>query len=321
MKKLFYLSFTVLALLFSSSFIACSDDDDNPPAPDTELKKLIEGLEEMGNVSEFTNVLKSVDGIEIGTDGVTIFAVADATAEKSGEGEEVTKDNIKRHIIEGTPELTDSLVVKSISGEYVAIVVEEDGSISVNGVLMSSANATKVGQNNVYVMEAGLPEADIFETSFSVLECNEEWAEGTDEKLASKGSLVQVYKLQDEQYMLMDSVRTDADGKATLKHLISGDVYYKVEKAVDESSMKTSFRQKYLVLGLFTTQEQLDDAPVYDTKTNLDAIKLGSLRIADITGDGTINASDVVESGYLKVNKEEESTEVTIVSDTYGVSE
>lgn len=325
MKKLFYLSITALALLFTS--VACSDDDDyTPPPQDTQLEKIIKELEKMGNVDDFTSILKDVEELEIGDEAVTVFAVKDAAAESSAKqdgdepGEDVTADNIKRHIVKGTYELTDSLLLKSVSGEPVVITLDDQDQVYVNGVLMESAEPTKVGESQIYVMAAGLPEAETFESTFSVFECNEEWADGADEKIASKDAVIKIYALEEDEYVLIDTVVTDADGKATIKHLESGDFFYTVVKKEGDNIQKTPLRDNYLVLGLFTLQSQIDEAD-YETETYLDNIELGSLRIADLDGDGKVNASDKIESGYLTTNKEAELTEVTLVSADYGKPE
>lgn len=325
MKKLFYLSITALALLFTS--VACSDDDDyTPPPQDTQLEKIIKELEKMGNVDDFTSILKDVEELEIGDEAVTVFAVKDAAAESSAKqdgdepGEDVTADNIKRHIVKGTYELTDSLLLKSVSGEPVVITLDDQDQVYVNGVLMESVEPTKVGESQIYVMAAGLPEAETFESTFSVFECNEEWADGADEKIASKDAVIKIYALEEDEYVLIDTVVTDADGKATIKHLESGDFFYTVTKTEGDNIQKTPLRDNYLVLGLFTLQSQIDEAD-YETETYLDNIELGSLRIADLDGDGKVNASDKIESGYLTTNKEAELTEVTLVSADYGKPE
>ena len=77
-----------------------------------------------------------------------------------------------------------------------------------------------------------------------------------------------------------------------------------------------------MVIGLFTTQAQIDEAPAYATGVeSLDNLKLGSLKLKDKNPFNTIASNDVVDYGFLKVDDVAHSTELVIVSPTYGVEE
>lgn len=319
MKKLIYLSFATLAMLFST--VSCSDDDDDPlpPAPpaNTELKKVIEKLEGMDGFTEFTKVLKETDGIDVGDDVITVFAVKDATTpEKETAEEGISKENIKHHIVKGTYDLTklisDSLVVKGIDDKPIAIT-QKDGKVYINDVLMEGA-ATEVEKNLIYGVEKVIPVVDIKEytANFTVYEANEEWAEGAKEKDLSKEAMIRFYTYFNDNFRCIDSVATNEEGKAVYKHFRYQNLFYTVDKGA-----KTQLRDNYLVIGLFTTQEQLDKAPEYKTGTNLDDLKLGSLMISDIDGDGTINEKDKVESPYMEVDNSAKNTDLFIVSADY----
>ena len=76
-------------------------------------------------------------------------------------------------------------------------------------------------------------------------------------------------------------------------------------------------RNDYQVIGIFTSQEELDAAPEYKTGTSLDTLKLGALMIADINNDKVIDEQDKIASGYLKIDSALDNTDVVIVSSSY----
>ncbi|EGJ99436.1 hypothetical protein [Dysgonomonas gadei] len=335
MKKLFYLSFVAAALLFTS--VACSNDDDpTPPPAKTQLEEVLGKLGEMENVGDFTNILKGVKSEDLGTEALTVFAVADQTQEpapesakapkegeegEGGDDTDVTAENITRHIVKGTfdfpAEEGDEVIIESVKGDPLRIA-KKDGKIWVNDVEVTSASATDAGLSKIYVVASVIPVVDIpkFTANFVVYAANEEWAEGAAEKAVTEGAKITFFELKGEEYVKVDSVATDAEGKAAFDHFNSEGLFYNVEQ-----EGKTSFRDGYMVVGLFTTQEQIDEAPEYKTETALDKLGLGSLRIADMDGDGVIDEKDKVASGYLPVDNAAESTDLFIVSDTYKAGE
>ncbi|WP_029902360.1 fasciclin domain-containing protein [Prevotella sp. 10(H)] len=329
MKKLFYLSFATLAMLFST--VSCSDDDETPPPPPpakTQLEEVIEKLGTIEDVTKFTEVLKNVDGANLGEDALTVFAVKDKTEEpapKAEEGEEeeeteVTKDNITRHIVKGDVTFPategENIIVESVKGDPVKLTMK-DGKVLVNDVALESTSATEAGKSKIYVVATVLPDLDIpeFKASYTVYEANEEWTGGVAEKVVSENAKITFYVLDGEEYKEVGSVATDKDGKAAFEHYYEEGLLYKVEK-----EGKTSLRDNYLLVGLFTTLEQIEEAPEYKTETALDKVALGSLRVADIDGDNIIDEKDKV-ADYLSVDNEAENTDLFIVSATYKAEE
>lgn len=328
MKKLFFLSFATLAMLFSTT--SCSDDDGTPiPVNETELQKVIDKLGEVDNVSQFTKVLSNASDINIGDEALTVFAVKDTVDQNAvlKEGEDSIKEtindtNIKRHIVKGTLNLStlpsDSLVLQSIDGTSL-VVSAKDGKVYVNGVLMASTTPTEVSKSLIYVMDEVLPTSDVpvVTSQFTVYEANEDWSDGADEKVASESAKIKLFKKEVDgdnvNYTVVDSILTDKDGKASLNYYTADALFYTVEKEA-----KTSFRDSYILTGLFTSQEQLDNAPKYETGTALDDLKLGALKVADINGDAVINESDKVEPAYIEVDKTSENIESFIVSPDYN---
>lgn len=330
MKKLFYLSFVAVALLFTS--VACSNDDHpTPPPAKTQLEEVLDKLGEMENVGDFAKILKNVKSDDLGTEALTVFAVANKAQEPAPqkaqtpeEGEEetdITVENITRHIVKGTFDLPaedgDEIIKESVKGDPLRIA-KKDGKILINDIEMTSTTATDAGLSKIYVVASVIPVVDIpaFTANFVVYAANEEWAEGAAEKTETEGAKIIFFELKGEEYVKVDSVATDAEGKAAFEHFYSKGLFYKVEQ-----EGKTSFRDGYMVLGLFTTQEQIDEAPEYKTETALDKLELGSLRIADMNGDNVIDEKDKVASGYLPVDNDAESTSLFIVSDTYKAGE
>ncbi len=317
MKKFFYLSIAMLTLVFSS--VACSDDDDPKIENNKELKQVISKLETMKGVTDFTQVLKSTDGIDVGTGSITVFAVEDKTESTLSADGAITKDNIVRHIATGIHSLPksdkDTVIIKAINKESIKLTMK-DGKVLVNGISMESSEPVMAGNSQIYVITDVLPATPATISNFTVYEANEEWAEGADEKKPSNGAFIKFYEFSDDKYVLVDSAKTDTEGKVAFSHYYTEDLFYNVE-----NGEKTFLRENYQVVGLFTTQAQIDEAPEYATGTDLDKIKLGALRIADINGDGVINEDDKIESGYQQLDFEAENTELFIVSDTYGVEE
>jgi len=329
MKKFFSLSFAAIALLLIS--VSCSDDDDVTPPPPTvnpEVAKVINALKDIEGISGFTKVLsENALGLEVGDGNITVFAVKDASAEPKSTGgststEEggIAKADLKRHILSGKYDLSaleaDSIFVISVSGDPVAISKKGD-QIFINGILLENAQATKAGDNLIYVVEQVVPVVEIpkHTVKMTVSEINEEWADGKEEKVLSDSAVIDFFRYVDGEYIKVLSTSTDK-GQVTLDHFYSDSLFYTVKKG-----SKSALRDDYQVIGLFTTQQQVDEAPEYKTGTALDKIAVGTLKVADNDGDGIIDEKDKVENGYLKYDIKAEKTELVIVSDTFGIEE
>ena len=327
MKKFFYLSFAVLTFLLIS--VSCSDNDDvtPPPTVNPEIAKVIDALKNIDGVDGFAKVLSdNALGLDVGDGNITVFAVKDDSPEPKSTGGSaqengIGKNNLKRHIIEGLCDLTDfaadSMVVVSVSGDPVAITKVE-GKVYINGILLDKTEPVKAGENLIYVVEDVVPAVEIPEqkASFVVYEINEEWVEGKEEKALSDLVKIDFFRYVNGEYVKVAETATNKDGEVVLNHYYADSLFYTVKK-----ENKSPLRDGYLVLGLFTTQGQLDEAPEYKTGTALDEIALGKLRIADINGDNIINEADKVENGYLQLDIKAEKTELVIVSDKYGIEQ
>ena len=323
MKKNFLLSLLALTMLFFA--VSCSDDEEPTPPPtvDNEVAKVIDALTDIEGVSGFLKVLED-NALDINPEGenITVFAVKDAAAEEKSLAEEevIGKDNLKRHIVAGAYDLSDfaadTVVVKSLSGDPIAITKDGDN-IYINGALVETADATKAGENLIYVVDKVVPDVEMTskDALFNVYEINEEWAEGAEEKALSDTAQIDFYRYVNEEYVLVGSVLT-AEGLATYSHYYQDSLFYTVKK--DD---KSPLREGYQFAGLFTSQDQIESAPTYSTGTVLDNIELGKLRLLDINGDNVINASDKAETEYFKLDMAASKTEAIIVSSKFGEEE
>jgi len=320
MKKIFYLSVLTFMTLFLIT--SCSDDDDPyyPPAEvNPEVEKVIDALKDIDGVSQFTKALAD-NALNIRVDdNITVFAIKDeAPAQKSTSDESSANLNVlKRHIVEGKIDLTgfavDSLIVNSISGEPVAITKAED-KIYINGVLFSQVTPTPAGDNIIYVIEETAPEVELpaHKSTFSIYEINESWAAEAPEKALADSVKIEFFRFVDGQYVNVGIAYTNK-GEAVYDHYYADNLFCTVSK-----STKSTLREGYTVAGLFTTQEQIDQAPTYSTGTYLDNIELGSLRLADSNGDNTINETDKPANEYIAVSSGDSKNEHVIVSPEYG---
>lgn len=318
MKKIVYLGLLSLATLFLVA--SCNNDDDNPTLKDVdpEIALVIEALKDVKDVSLFTKVLTdNASDIKVKEGNITVFAVKNVGIAPSSD-DIIGKDNITRHIVEGVYDLTaftaDTLFAMSLSGDPVAITKVETR-VFVNGVAVESNEPVKAGKNMIYKVAGVVPHVKrtAQKSAFEVYEINEKWTNAAIEKALSDDAQIDFFRYVNLGYVNVGTVRT-AKGKATFDHYYGKNLFYTVTK-----DKKTSLREDYQVVGLFTSQEQIDSAPEYQTGTYLDKLGLGKLRITDMNSDGVINENDKIKNGYLKIDMAADATEAVIVSNTYGV--
>lgn len=152
-------------VLLSFFFIACSDNDDNlPNGPEetTQIKTVVDKLERMGGVSNFTAALKAnMTALNVPNEKLTILAISDASQKASGG--EYTQKILKRHIVKGTYDLrsfsSDTLFLNSIANDVLQ-VTKKDGKTYVNSILLNSASPTEAGDNYIYVVSDTVPEVE-----------------------------------------------------------------------------------------------------------------------------------------------------------------
>lgn len=151
--------------LLSLLFIACSDNDDNlpdVPGETTQIKTVVDKLEKMGGVSNFTATLKAnMSALNVPNEKLTVLAISDASVKASGE--EYTQKILKRHIVKGAHDLrsfsSDTLFLNSIANDVLQ-VTKKDGKTYVNSILLNSSSPTEAGDNYIYVVSDTIPEVE-----------------------------------------------------------------------------------------------------------------------------------------------------------------
>ena len=101
------------------------------------MKEIVSALEENDEISDFVEVLKTVNVADLEEDELTVFAVRNSSAAMSRSAA-LDSTSVKRHTAKGRygkVDLTDGKVLESISGEslYVTRTGED---IYINGVVI-----------------------------------------------------------------------------------------------------------------------------------------------------------------------------------------
>jgi len=327
--KTFFKFFSML-LLSLCLLPACSDNDneDDPPITpeETKLKDIITGLEKIPDVATFTNILKGAStSLNIQEDKLTVLAVKNFNTQRNSVVDPTPYINLlKRHIIKGVQDFStltgESLQLKSI-GDDELIVTKSDNQIFINGIPLINNTPTKAGESYIYVVNENIPEVkDIpkpkYKITLNVLECNESWsADNNHESTPSKDATVTFFEKEGEQYVLLKSLRTGEDGQAIFEHNYEGDLYYQAENR--------DFVPRYggyLPVGVFLSEDEIASYAEYRTGTSMDIVVPGSIKVADLNGDGIINSDDQLTSDYIHVENEAEET-IYITSNPHFVVE
>lgn len=307
------LRLSIAALFLLLALFSCSDDDDSgkkTSAGQQQIEEVVKALESMSDVKDFTDALRSVSpNLNIAEDKLTILAVKSQTKTKDTSTGGYTSQVLKRHIVKGANDLTslttDTLTLKSISDD-ILYVTKYNNQILINGIPLVSTSPTKAGDSYIYVVSEIVPDVkDIpqkkYKMVFNVLECNEEWSTGNDtEATVSNEAKIYLYNKSGDNYTLLDSVMTDNKGVASYNHNYADGLYYNVKKGDKKSSSAGGF----LIAGIFTSQAEIDGYPQYRTGTATDIVVPGSVKYADINGDGIINYDDLLTSDYFKAEKD-----------------
>lgn len=329
MKKVLNLCIAMLFLSFIT--VACSDNENNDPpilpsAGQKEIQEIVKGLEKISDVSGFTNALKKLTpDLDFEENKLTVLAIKDPTVKATESGYYgYTPEALKRHIVKGIQDFgqlgSDTLILKSIS-EDILYATKVNGQIHINGIPLEGGTPEKVGNSYIYVVSKTVPEVkDIPETkykmTFTIHECNEEWsAENSKESTVSENSTITFFKKKGDIYTAIDSIRTDDKGVGVYRHNTAEELYYTVRK-----DLKGPIFNGYLVTGVFTSQSQIDSYAKYRTNTSLDLVKPGTLKLADISGDGIINKEDMVSSKYFFAENNE-TEDIFIASNNIVLTE
>lgn len=134
------------------TFAACSEETEItlPSKGEEEVKEIVSALEENDEISDFVEVLKTVNVADLEEDELTVFAVRNSSTAMSRSAA-LDSTSVKRHIAKGRygkVDLTDGKVLESISGEnlYVTRTGED---IYINGVVIEG-EAIQAGNSYVY---------------------------------------------------------------------------------------------------------------------------------------------------------------------------
>ncbi len=300
----------ILALLPVLMFIACSDDEkpEPPPPAETAIEEIVKELESMSDVKDFTTALKEkASSLNIQEEKLTVLAAKDFGATVRSTDDKDIKRHILKEVYDFSAMTSDTLMVKTITGEEL-YVIKVDGKILVNGVPLTSTTKTQVGESVVYVISTAIPSTvkyvkPKYTIKFTVLECNEKWsAEDNRTTYPSEGTKIKLYREIEDEFVPVDSVVTDAQGKATYQHNYADGVYYTAAKG-----RRTHLYDGWLPKGVFATQEEADNSPEYRTGwVKIDNKKPGTLILADVNGDALINDEDKYPSEYMGVDADEE---------------
>ena len=259
------------------TFAACSEETEiTPPSKgEEEVKEIVSVLEENDEISDFVEVLKTVNVADLEEDELTVFAVRNSSAAAS-RSTVLDSASIKRHIAKGRygkVDLTDGKVLESISGEslYVTRTGED---IYINGVVIEG-EAIQAGNSYVYVvpevMEQQSEPVNVYVTTINVYAINQ----GNSAKSPLKDVTVVVNKAKKDSlgiiYTKGDSLgvwKTDEQGQVVVKH---------TEKLIAFNVYKADYSDKYdnyLLGGIDNT---------------------GKFMYVDLNGDGKFTKEDKVD--------------------------
>ena len=220
------------------TFAACSEETEItlPSKGEEEVKEIVSALEENDEISDFVEVLKTVNVADLEEDELTVFAVRNSSAARSRSAA-LDSTSVKRHTAKGRygkVDLTDGKVLESISGEslYVTRTGED---IYINGVVIEG-EAIQAGNSYVYVvpevMEQQSEPVNVYVTTINVYAINQ----GNSSESPLKDVAVVVNKVGKDSlgiYTKGDSLgvwKTDEQGQVVIKHT-ENQIVFNVYKA------------------------------------------------------------------------------------------
>ena len=290
MKK--YLNFLIVAALyFVAALTSCKEKEENPELNPSEEQKdaIIAELSKNNNLSEFVELLKTLDIADIDTKEYTIFAISNTGMSNSSSKSSV--DNgvvLKRHIVEGQfslPMPNDSLQITALDGTILSIFVI-DGVYYVNGIEIG----TEIPADNgiAYIIDMALRAKPVQRYCFNVYECNPLWSPDNNVPyfLADKATI----SVRDELGSELGQFATNETGIFDII-LEKGNYFYKVTKGNASNISKDGF----LITGIYTYE-----GSALDTIPNLSGVP-GGLIFADLNYDGIFNDADKPNDGYVRL--------------------
>lgn len=220
------------------TFAACSEETEItlPSKGEEEVKEIVSALEENDEISDFVEVLKTVNVADLEEDELTVFAVRNSSAAMSRSAA-LDSTSVKRHTAKGRygkVDLTDGKVLESISGESL-YVTKTGEDIYINGVVIEG-EAIQAGNSYVYVvpevMEQQSEPVNVYVTTINVYAINQ----GNSSESPLKDVAVVVNKVGKDSlgiYTKGDSLgvwKTDEQGQVVIKHT-ENQIVFNVYKA------------------------------------------------------------------------------------------
>lgn len=323
----------VFILCLISVFIySCSDNKEDivlpEDTPNLEAEKQIEEVIEVINndkeLSSFKEALAKLDAKKFVEKEFTILAyknkqeaqAVSANARISSantNSKDSQQDNeTLRHVIGGHHSF-DALKklnhIVALSKDTLYIKYSEaENAISINGILLGKSMSA--GKSIIFVTDSIIPQAKDTavikdkEYLFRVININTSWSpenasEGTN---FVENANITIY--QDDK--IIKELKTDQGGVARFTYREDNNLDYIIK--TDTSSM---LYKGYLVKGLFTSQEQLDAAPV---QKEFKAV-MGGLRLADVNGDNLVDSNDTMDR--YELNNLSDDQPIFLVGESY----
>lgn len=323
----------VFILCLISVFIySCSDNKEDivlpEDTPNLEAEKQIEEVIEVINndkeLSSFKEALAKLDAKKFVEKEFTILAyknkqeaqAVSANARISSantNSKDSQQDNeTLRHVIGGHHSF-DALKklnhIVALSKDTLYIKYSEaENAISINGILLGKSMSA--GKSIIFVTDSIIPQAKDTtvikdrEYLFRVININTSWSpenasEGTN---FVENANITIY--QDDK--IIKELKTDQGGVARFTYREDNNLDYIIK--TDTSSM---LYKGYLVKGLFTSQEQLDAAPV---QKEFKAV-MGGLRLADVNGDNLVDSNDTMDR--YELNNLSDDQLIFLVGESY----
>ena len=313
--------YRLLLLCFLSFIIcSCSDDDENPVIEEPNLEAevqingVIDALKEDADLSMFREALADIDATKFADKEFTILAYKNQITPKatSSTTDSVKQQETMRHMIGGRytfEELSKLKKIIALSKDTLYITYSEaDKSISINGVLVGKS--ITADKSIIFVTDGIVPQIQDTtnvkekEYVFKVMNINANWSpDGAEDSGTVAGALISIY----EDDKVIEELKTNTDGVARFTYKEDNRLDYIVK--TDTSSM---IYDDYLVAGLFTSQEQIDNAPVQEGKYK--ALP-GGLRFVDMNGDGVINSDDRIDR--VELSNLSDNTVIYLVGKSY----
>ncbi len=300
--------------------IACTDNHDPDPGPEpnpdpgTEEKfaDLISGMEEMEDLSTFTRLFRGMNTDTWQEDEeLTVFAFTNQALTRAVGPAPVPQELMERHIVKGKytrEQLKKETSLLSVNGSLLSIQVSDNGDLRINGVELKEENL--LPEYAIYTVGQVVPEIQEITQGY-VFQVYEYFLseEGTVVRTLATEAELSVYN--DALSHLLD-IHTDRNGIASLADLRDD---YAGFTAYSLQSGHTNLYNGWLVTGVFTSREEMDNYPAY---TNVEKY-IGGPKLADRDEDGLISDSDKVE--YAPLDQDTHYIEVHLVQRYISIAE